>query len=149
MKLTHEQQVMLVQELARFETPSDAARSVGAAFGVTISPQQAWEYIPGNREALARKWRELFEAERARFIADVDSIAVNHKAYRMRQLEVAVRAAMASKRWGLAAQLLRQAAEESGGVLTNRRELTGANGGPLVTTYEPIVELPNNGRDGS
>jgi len=145
--LTHEQKVMLIQELARFETPSEAAKRVGEVYGITITPQQAWEYVPGNREALARKWRELFAEERAKFLADVDSIAVNHKAYRMRQLTIGVQAAMASKRYGLAAQLLRQAAEESGGVLTNRRELTGAGGGPLVTTYQPVVELPANGRD--
>ena len=114
-KLTDDVQTFLVRQLACFLTPSEVAAAVAEEFGVEIGRQQAWKYHPANNPELAPKWRALFEATRAAFIADVGSIAVAHKSYRMRQLDKAVRAAMASKRYGLAVQLLRRPPEESGG----------------------------------
>jgi hypothetical protein len=146
-KLTNEMQVTLVQSFARFEGPAAAVRLLKELYGVEISIQLACHYQPSTGVNLAPKWLKLFEETRAAFVANLDDIAVNHKAVRMRKLERYIQAAEDGKRFGLAAQLLRQAAEEAGGVLTNRRELTGAGGGPLVTTYQPVVELPRNGRD--
>jgi hypothetical protein len=146
-KLTNAMQVTLVQALARFEGLTAAARLLKELYGVEISVQLAAHYMPGPGSEVAPKWVKLFEETRAAFVADVDSVSVHHRAVRMRKLERYIEKAEETKRYGLAAQLLRQAAEESGGVLTNRRELTGAGGGPLVTTYQPVVELPSNGRD--
>jgi hypothetical protein len=146
-KLTNEMQVTLVQALARFEGAAAAIRLLKELYGVEISIQLASHYDPATGPDLAPKWRKLFADTRAAFIADVDSVSIHHRAVRMRKLERYIEKAEETKRYGLAAQLLRQAAEESGGVLTNRRELTGAGGGPLVTTYQPVVELPSNGRD--
>ena len=145
-KLTKEVQTYIVQQLACFLTPSEVARAVKEEFDLDIDRQLAFHYDPTRNADLPAKWRAIFDSTRAAFIADVGSIAVAHKSYRMRQLDKAVRAAMASKRYGLAAQLLRQAAEESGGVLTNRRELTGKDGAPVGPSV--VVYLPDNGRDG-
>jgi hypothetical protein len=146
-KLTQEVQAFIVQQLACFLTPSEVAGAVSEEFGIEIGRQQAWKYTPANNPDLAPKWRAMFEATRAAFIAETAQIGIAHRSYRLRRLERYLHCAEETKRYGLAAQLLKQAAEESGGVLTNRRELTGANGGPLVTTYQPVVELPSNGRD--
>jgi hypothetical protein len=49
-----------------------------------------------------------------------------------------------TKRYALAVQLLKQAAEEMGGAYTNKREVSGRDGAPLM----PVVILPDNGQDG-
>src|ERR1700688_1080315 len=97
-KLTDDVQTFLVRQLACFLTPSEVAAAVAEDSGVEIGGQQAWKYRPANNPELAPKWRALFEATRAAFIADVGSIAVAHKSYRMRQLDKAVRGALAAKR---------------------------------------------------
>jgi hypothetical protein len=146
-KLTQEVQAFVVQQLACFHTPSEVAAAVSEMFGVEIGRQQTWKYSPANNPELAPKWRALFDTTRAAFIADIDSIPIAHRVVRLRKLNRLVDQAEAKQQPALVAQLLRQAAEEAGGVLTNRREMTGAGGGPLVEIYSPKVSLPDNGRD--
>ena len=47
----------------------------------------------------------------------------------------------------LVAQLLEQAAKESGGAFTNRRELTGARGGPIQAATQMTTMTPEEFRD--
>lgn len=147
-KLTQEVQAFIVQQLACFLTPSEVAAAVSEEFGVEIGRQQAWKYSPANNPDLAPKWRAMFEATRAAFVAETATIGIAHRAYRLRRLESYVHRAEETKRYGLAAQLLKQAAEEMGGAYTSRREITGKDGAPLVTIYRPEVLLPDNGREG-
>lgn len=143
-RLTHEQQVFLVQELARFSTPTQAAAAVKAQFGVEVSLPLACWYTPKPGSDLPPKWVKLFEETREAFIADIASIPIAHRAVRLRILNRLVDAAVQKQRPGLVAQLLRQAAEEMGDKLTNRAELTGAGGAPLAAVQ---VYLPSNGRE--
>ena len=145
-KLTQEVQAFIVQQLACFLTPSEVAAAVSEEFGVEIGRQQAWKYHPANNPELAPRWRTIFEATRAAFVAETAQIGIAHRAVRMRKLERYIQAAEETKRYGLAAQLLKQAAEEMGGAYSGRRELTGKDGAPLGPAV--VVYLPDNGRDG-
>jgi hypothetical protein len=144
-KLTEDVQTFLVRQLACFLTPSEVAAAVAEEFGVEIGRQQAWKYDPERNAELAPKWRAIFEATRAAFVAETAQIGIAHRAYRLRRLERYLHRAEETKRYGLAAQLLKQAAEEMGGAYSRRRELTGKDGAPLGPAI--VVYLPDNGRD--
>jgi hypothetical protein len=146
-KLTEDVQTFVVQQLACFLTPSEAAAAVSEVFGLEITRQQAWKYSPENNPELAPKWRAMFEATRAAFVAETAQIGIAHRSYRLRRLERYLHRAEETKHYALAAQLLKQAAEEMGEAYTSRREITGKDGAPLVTIYRPEVLLPHNGRD--
>jgi hypothetical protein len=146
-KLTEDVQAFIVQQLACFLTPSQVAAAVSEEFGVEIGRQQAWKYNPERNPELAPKWRAMFDATRAAFVAETAQIGIAHRAYRLRRLESYLHRAEETKRYGLAAQLLKQAAEEVGGAYTNKREVAGKDGAPLGP--QVVVYLPHNGRDPS
>jgi hypothetical protein len=81
------------------------------------------------RQRAPAKWIKLFESQRKAFLKDMAASPIANPMYRMRQLQLLY------ERWRdnpiVAADLLKQAAQEAGGLFTNRREITGANGGPI------------------
>jgi hypothetical protein len=140
--LTEEAKVTLVQALACYDTPTQAAEAVAQEHGIKIERMQAWKYDPTKPAGknLSKKLVDLFHATRAAFLKDTASIPVAQQAYRLRVLQKEVERAQARGNTAMVAQLLEQAAKESGGAFTNRRELTGANGGPIAqqtTTVTP------------
>lgn len=133
--LSTEVKRFIVQQLACFESPSNVAKAVKAEFGITVSRQAVQHYDPeagGEGKRLAKEHKELFEATRHRFIEQIDAIGVSHKAYRLAQLQHAVHHAKGMNNFPLLLQALEQAAKEAGGLFTNKRELTGREGEPLV-----------------
>jgi hypothetical protein len=141
-KLTEDVQTFVVQQLACFLTPSEVAVVVAEEFGVEIRRQQAWKYDPERNPELAPKWRAMFAATLAAFVAETATIGIAHRAYRLRRLESYLHRAEETKRY---AQLLKQAAEEMGGAYSGRRELIGKDGAPLGPPV--VVYLPSNGRE--
>jgi hypothetical protein len=132
-KLTVEQQTYVVQALACFDTPSVVSAAIRKDLGVTLTPQSIEAYDPNKKAGrnLAARWRALFEETRKAFLEDTSKIAISHRAVRLRALQRMADKAEDRGNMVLAASLLKQAAEESGGVYTNRRELTGKDGGPV------------------
>lgn len=143
--LSDAQKRAIVQGLACFQTPSEVADSVKAEFGVEVPREQVRNYNPQQVE-VAKKWRSLFDATRAAFIAEVARHGIAHQAYRLGELDAMLRKAKATGNLVLAASLLEQAAREVGGMYTNRREFGGQNGGPIPFGIVRVVELPDNGR---
>ena len=125
----------IVQRLACYDTPSEVAQAVAEDFGVEIDRRQVAKYDPTGVAGrnLAKKWRQLFEETRERFEAETDQVPIAQRAFRLRELHKAYQEAKRRKNYPLAAQLLEQAAKERGEMFTNRRELTGAGGGPVKT----------------
>lgn len=74
-------------------------------------------------------------------MADVSTIPIAQQAYRLRVLQRSLVKVEGQGNVSMVAQLLEQAAKESGGAFTNRRELTGKGGGPLVTANVSREEL--------
>ena len=142
--LNEEQQAFVVKALACFDTPSTVAAAVKEEFGVTISRQAVYGYDPtkslGSKQ-LASKWRELFHKTRDKFIKDTSEIPIAHRATRVHRLNRMSEAAEARGNMPLAASLMEQAAKEMGDSYSNRREITGANGGPIRTASIDMSKL--------
>ena len=147
-KLNEAAQRFIVQALACYDTPSQVAEAVKEEFGLEITRQQAASYDPTKAmgKTLARKWRDLFNETRDRFRKEVAEIPIADQAYRLRQLHRMVQEAMKRKNIVLAASLLEQAAKEQGGMFTNKREVSGPNGGPIPTMPTTIELVAPNVR---
>lgn len=133
-KLTDPTKQAIVQALACFDTPSQVVERVQQEFGLTVSRMQVASYDPTKASGrnLSAKLRAVFEETRKAFLADTAAIPVAQQAFRMRALQRELERAQGRGNSTLVAQLLEQAAKEVGGFFTNRRELTGKNGGPIA-----------------
>ena len=149
-KLSDEVKTYIVQALACFDSPSIVASAVKKEFGTEVSRQLVESHDPNKKAAsgLAEKWRELFKETRKTFLEDTASIAISHRAVRLRALQRMADKAETQGNMVLASSLLKQAAEEVGGSYTNRRELTGKDGKDLPVPVSPVTifQLPDNGR---
>lgn len=148
-KLTEEARTFVVQSLAMFDPPSVVAAAVKKEFGLTISPQGCESYNPTKRAGakLSQKWRAIFEETRKAFLEDTSQIGISHRSVRLRALQRMVEKAETMGNISLAAQLLEQAAKDTGNSFTNRREFTGKNGDPLpAASTVTVYALPDNGR---
>lgn len=132
-KLNAEQKRFIVMELAMFSTPAEVVEKVFEEHGVTITRQGVQVYDPTSAagHSLSKELRKLFDDTRKAFRKDTENIPIANRAYRLRQLD---RLARGTKNPVLAAQLMEQAAKETGGSYTNRREFTGKGGGPIQYT---------------
>jgi hypothetical protein len=149
-KLKDEVKTFVVQSLACFDTPSIVVEAVRKEFGETITRQSVEGYDPTKKAGsnLAEKWRLLFEETRKTFLEDTATIAISHRAVRLRALQRMADKAENQGNMVLAASLMKQAAEEVGNAYTNRRELTGKDGKDLPVPVSPVTifQLPDNGR---
>jgi hypothetical protein len=134
--LTDDVKAFVVQALACFDTPTQVANAVNEEFGLEITRMQVSTYDPTKfmGRNLSKKWREIFEATRKAFLEDQASIPIANQNFRLRALNNLYQNAATRGNAALAAQLLEQAAKESGGSFTNRREMTGKDGAPLIPT---------------
>jgi hypothetical protein len=145
-RLTKEMKIMVVTELACFTAPSDVRDKVEKEFGYRIANLSTlgfYDPTTAQGEELGLKWRQLFEKTRATYLNDVGRVPVMNQAYRAHHLQRALEKEWARENTVGVRDTLKQAAEEEGGVFTNRRELTGAGGKDLpiaaltVTFVEP------------
>lgn len=139
--LTEEMKLTLVQALACFDTPSQAAEVVAQEHGVKIDRAQAIKYDPTKPAGrnLSPKLKEIFAATRKKFLEDVSQIPIAQQAYRLRVLQRALTRADTQGNAAMVSQLLEQAAKETGGAFTNRRELTGKGGGPIQQSVADVT----------
>lgn len=149
-KISDQVKTFVVQALACFDTPSVVASAATKEFSVALTRQQVEKYDPTKKAGanLSEKWRLLFEETRKVFLEDTATIAISHRAVRLRALQRMADKAEDRGNMVLASALLKQAAEEVGGSYTNRRELTGKDGKDLPTPVSPVTifQLPDNGR---
>jgi hypothetical protein len=138
-ELTEHQKLEIVEALAGFESPSAIITHFRSAYGLDLTHKQVGRYDPTRPYYEGgERWREIFDAHRRACLEDVSAIPAAHKAYRLNMLQEGIDAARAAKNWVLMAQLLKQAAEEVGGALTNERNLKVENDRqrPEDMTYE-------------
>ena len=142
--LNNEVKAFIVQALACFDTPSQVAAAVREEFGIEVSRQQCEAHDPTKRAGrdLAKRWVTLFNDTRERFRQETAEIPIANRAYRLRMLDRMASKAEGMKNMALAAQLLEQAAKETGGSYTNKHqhELSGPNGAPISMT-PTVIEL--------
>lgn len=123
-KLKDEVKTFIVQSLACFDTPSVVVDAVRKEHGATITRQSVEGYDPTKKAGsnLAAKWKMLFEETRKTFLEDTASIAISHRAVRLRALQRMADKAETQGNMVLAADLLEQAAKEVGDSYTNRQK---------------------------
>lgn len=135
--LKPEVKAAIVQMLACYDTPSQVVEAVQKDFGIAITRQQVETHDPTkvSGKTLAKKWVELFNLTRDRFLNEISDIPIANKAYRLRVLQRMSTTAEGMKNLGMTAQLLEQAAKEVGDAYTNKHkfEHSGPNGGAIQT----------------
>lgn len=141
--LTQEQKTFVVQQLAMYRTPTEVAELVKETFdGLEISRNLAAAYNPERRSDVAQVWRDIFYATREKFLKDVAAIPISHQAVRLQALQKLLDNQMNNGNrinTAMVMKILEQAAKEAGGLFTNRREVTGKDGEPLVITTEDLA----------
>ncbi len=141
-KLDETHRTWLVTRWAAFARPLELLRDFTEEFGFTITASLARKYdLSGLDEAAAKKrgmakWLPLFTETRETFRASVQDIPIANAAYRVRKLDEMFDIAFEKKNWKTAAQLLEQAAKETGGMFTNKREIDG-------TMKHTVEEVPD------
>jgi len=123
----------IVRALACFDTPTQAAEAVALEFGIKVDRFQVAKYDPTKPagQKISKKLVQFFNDTRAAFLQDIASIPIAQQAYRLRVLQRTLAKVESQGNTAMVAQLLEQAAKESGGAFTNRREITGKDGGPI------------------
>lgn len=124
--------IFIVQALACRDTPQEVAEQVLQEFGVKVDRKQCQSYDPMKAAGrnLSKKFRDLFEETRKKFDEGLIDIPIANKHYRMKQYDKLLNK---TKNTVMALKIMEQAAKDSGGLFTNRKEITGANGGPVET----------------
>jgi hypothetical protein len=120
-QLTDAQKTFVVVRLACFDQPSEVVEAVNQDFGVQLPRQQVMKYDPTTKsgENLSAELKELFHSTRERFLSNVQEIPIANQAYRLRELQKLYQTAPKANAH-LRANLLEQAAKESGGAFTNK-----------------------------
>lgn len=132
--LSEEVKVFIVQRLACYDTPQQVADAVREEYGLEIDRRQVQSYDPERAgKKPGAKWCELHAETRGRFLKEVDQIPMSQKAVRLRRLERIYIRADSRKNDVLAKEAIIEAERICGGIYTNRRELTGKDGEPLMS----------------
>ena len=141
-KLNDVYRAFLVEKLACFMSPKEAAEALSQEHGVTVAPQSAERYDPYKKAGshIAPKWKSLFDHTRQAFLDHVENqIPESNKAVRVQELAIAARHFKARGNYIAMANMLERIAKEMGNVYSNRREFTGKDGGPI--RYQDISDM--------
>ncbi|HCB1502636.1 hypothetical protein EC841_101266 [Raoultella ornithinolytica] len=139
--LKPEVRAFIIQELACFDTPSQIVESVQKEFKVQVTRQQVASHDPTKAagKGLAKKWVDLFNELRDRFLNEISDIPIANKAYRLRVLQRMSTNAENMKNIGMTAQLLEQAAKEVGEAYTNKQRVEHS-GGLAVSSVASVMD---------
>ncbi|CAM7763519.1 DUF2280 domain-containing protein [Klebsiella pneumoniae] len=123
--LKPEVKAAIVQMLACYDTPSQVVEAVQKDFGIAITRQQVETHDPTkvSGKTLAKKWVDLFNRTRDRFLNEISDIPIANKAYRLRALDRMMTKAESMRNMALAASLMEQAAKECGDAYTNKHKV--------------------------
>lgn len=147
-RCTEEMQHFIVRCFAAFKSPQETADAVKEEFDIELSRQAVSYYRPENHEP-GTKWRELHDVARAAFLESAKDIAIAQMPFRMDRYNDMARYFRSQKLFRDEAAILEQAARDLGGMYTNRREHTGANGSPLAAPSLTVTfEMPQDPEEG-
>ena len=141
-KINDEQRAFLVEQIACFASPKEAADALYLEFGVEVTPQNVEKYDHTKQagKRCAEKWRVLYVVTREAFRKHIaDRVPHAEKAYRVRKLAKAADAFENAGKYVAMASMLEKVAKELGGAYTNRREHTGKDGGAIK--IEDVSEM--------
>ena len=130
--------IFIVQSLACRDTPQEVADAVKQEFGIQIERQQVAAYDPTKVRGkdLSKKFVDLFHETRKKFDEGLIDIPIANKHFRLKQYDKLL--AKNSKNVVMSLNILKQAAQDLGGQFTNRQELTGKDGEPLMGISDAV-----------
>jgi hypothetical protein len=137
--LKEEQQIFIVQLLACYKSPTEVTEAVKEEFDIEVTRQLVRTYNPKQNPEIAEKWKDLFDETRKRFLTDTSEIGIAQQSYRLQALHELLLQAGLNR--ALKLQILEQAAKETGGNYTNKREITGADGKDFVPVLNLTLEI--------
>jgi hypothetical protein len=143
-ELSDEVKTLIVQSLAMYSRPAQVAALVKAEYEVVVDRRLVQYYDPTKGAAtkrLSERWVNLFNTTRKKYDDEVANIPVAKQSYRLTMLQRMAERAEGKQQYGLAAELLKQAAQDRGGVFTNAKKITIDD--PLQT----LAELLNISQD--
>lgn len=124
-ELTSERKLEIVQALAQFTKPAEVSAMLKTAYGEEISIQQIVVYDPTKAGfRAAQSYRKIFDETRKAYLEQVSQVPIANQGYRLQILQISLDKALAGGNLVLSANILKQAAEEVGGVLTNDKRVT-------------------------
>ena len=120
--LNDDVKAFIVQALACYDTPSQVVDAVQEEFGIAVTRMQVQTYDPTKAQgkSLSKKWRDVFAATRARFLKEAAEIPIATQSFRLRALQKLYEKTAGRGNVVVAAQLIEQAAKETGGMFVNR-----------------------------
>lgn len=129
-----------------FETPTETAKAVQEEFEITVTKQQCEAYDPTKKtgQDLSEELKTEFYRIRKEINKNIESIPIANIFYRLQRLQKIIDHAQFKDNPIIVPNLLEQAAKDVGGLFTNRKEITGAGGGPVKTenTEKPADKAP-------
>ena len=137
-KLPAAVQRFIVCHLACFETPTDVARAVKEEFGQNVTKQNVEYYDPtkkASEKGLSETLEKLFRETREKFLED-ESANLRSLKYRLGLRALMINKVLAKGNFPLVDALLVNAAKDEGGAFTNRRQLSGPDGGPIPLSVD-------------
>ncbi len=124
-ELSEEHKLEIVTMLACFREPVAIVEYFGSEYGLLVDHRQVGSYDPTRTYFDAgEKWRDIFDAKRKQYLEDVATVPIANQGYRLNLLHEHAAKAFKKGETALGAMLLKQAAEEVGGLMTNQRSLT-------------------------
>lgn len=134
-RLNKRVKLYIVRSLATYETPTETAKGVQEEFGIEVTKQQCEAYDPTKKtgQDLSEEFKTEFYRIRREMNENLESIPIANIAYRLRRLQRFIDLEQFKENPVIVPSLLEQAAKEVGGLYTNRKEITGAGGGPVKT----------------
>lgn len=139
--LKPEVKAAIVQMLACYDTLSIVVDTIQKDYGIRVTPQQVESHDPTkvSGKGLAKKWVDMFNATRDRFLNEISDIPIANKAYRLRALDRMMMKAEGMRNMALAASLMEQAAKECGDAYTNKQKVEHS-GGLAVSSVASVMD---------
>lgn len=143
-RLNKRVKLYIVRSLATYETPSETARGVQEEFGITVTKQQCEAYDPTKKtgQDLSEEFKTEFYRVRKEMNDNLSAIPIANIAYGLKRLQRFIDHEQFKENPVIVPSLLEQAAKEVGGLYTNRKEITGAGGGPVKTENTEKPPMP-------
>ena len=140
--LTNDVKAFVVEALACYDSVSKVKETVKEEFGLDLSIQQISSYDPTKAigKSLGQKWVDLFNVTRERFQNEISDIPIANKAYRLRALDRMMNRAEKTKNLPLAAQLIEQAAKETGDSYTNKHKHDHTSSDGSLTPKPAVID---------
>ncbi|MDC4389415.1 DUF2280 domain-containing protein [Acinetobacter baumannii] len=144
-RLNKRVKLYIVRSLATYETPSETARGAQEEFGIEVTKQQCEAYDPTKKtgQDLSEEFKAEFYRVRKEMNDNLSAIPIANIAYRLKRLQRFIDLEQFKENPVIVPSLMEQAAKEVGGLYTNRKEITGAGGGPLQSeNVTQVVATP-------